>query len=96
MTEKIDEAFYERADAHINLSNQQLKDAALGKVSASMMYGLARFNAWVSANGFANASDMTAGRQETLEYFVAQYKMMLEDNLDDYIANFGKYMGVAQ
>jgi len=96
MTEKIDEAFYERADAHIHLSNQQLKHMERGRVSASMMYGLARFNAWVTATDCKNTSDLAAARQSTIDYFVAQYKMMLEENLDDYIHNFNKYMGVAE
>ena len=44
-----DDKFFERADAHIHLSNDQLKDIEHGRVSASMMFALARFNAWVNA-----------------------------------------------
>jgi hypothetical protein len=29
-----------------------------------------------------------------LEYFVSEYKKMLDENLDDYIDNFNEYMGV--
>ena len=43
----LDDKCYERADAHITLSNDQLSDIGRGKVSASMMYAVARFNAWV-------------------------------------------------
>jgi hypothetical protein len=39
---------------------------------------------------------MKAKREETLEYFVEQYKSMLEENLDDYINNYAKYMQVKQ
>ena len=46
--QNLDPKFYDRADAHINLSNDQLKDINPGKVSASMMYATARFNAYVS------------------------------------------------
>ena len=35
---------------------------------------------------------MAASKQETLEYFVAEYRKMLEENLDDYIENFESYM----
>lgn len=35
---------------------------------------------------------MKAKREETLKYFVDQYKAMLEENLDDYIEHFNKYM----
>ncbi len=93
MAENVDDSFYARADAHINLSNEQLRDIGIGKVSASMMYSVARFNAWVSACGFESANDMSAARNETIDYFVKQYSEMLKDNLDDYVANFEKYMG---
>lgn len=87
-----DPKFFDRADAHIRLSNEQLGDGAPGKVSASMMYATARFNAWVSACGFAASSDMAKAKSETLEYFVAEYRKMLEENLDDYIKDFDGYM----
>lgn len=91
----VDENFYERADAHIHLSNDQLANQAdRGKVSASMMYATARFNAWVTACGYASGTDMGAARNETLDYFVEQYRRMLKENLDDYIVNFSSYMKI--
>lgn len=88
----VDDKFYARADAHIHLSNDQCGEISRGKVSASMMYATARFNSWVSACGFDSEQDMSAARAETVEYFVEQYRKMLEENLDDYTENFGKYM----
>jgi len=88
-----DDDFYTRADAHIHLSNDQLSEAATrGKVSASMMYATARFNAWITACGHANAEEMTDARAETLDYFVAEYRKMLAEHLDDYTRNFDRYM----
>ncbi|WP_213605432.1 DUF3144 domain-containing protein [Pseudoxanthomonas japonensis] len=92
MTAEVDDNFYNRADAVIHLANEQLGDMSRGKVSASCMYATARFNAWVSACGHGSAEDMAAAKDETLEYFVKQYRGMLEENLDDYIDNFSKYM----
>ncbi|MPN53135.1 hypothetical protein SDC9_200799 [bioreactor metagenome] len=37
---------------------------------------------------------MASARQETIEYFIEQYRSMLENNLDDYISNFESYMQV--
>ena len=91
MTE-LDENFFKRADEHIKLSNDQLSRASMGKVSASMLYGAARFNAWVNANGFNDGKEMEAAMKETIEYFVEEYKNMLKENLDDYIKNFATYM----
>lgn len=87
----LDPNFYNRADAHIDLSNSQLADINPGKVSASMMYATARFNAYVSWIGFQNPADMAEAREETIRYFVEQYQIMLEENLDDYIQNFNSY-----
>ncbi|MET0210269.1 MAG: DUF3144 domain-containing protein [Variovorax sp.] len=93
MPNKTDDGFYERADAHINLSNDQLAAADdRGKVSASMLYGTTRFNVWVTACGVDSAEQLAASRQKTLDYFCDQYRLMLEENLDDYIANFSRYM----
>jgi hypothetical protein len=89
---EIDDKFYERADKHIDLSNTQLSTASIGKVSASMMYGLARFNSWVSACAFDNAKEMQESKEATIKYFVSEYKDMLTEHLEDYIKNFDKYM----
>jgi hypothetical protein len=96
MPRDADDAFYERADAHIHLSNDQMGEITRGKVSASMLYGTSRFNAWVSACGFDNGADMAEKKEETIKYFVEEYAKMLEENLDDYIANFAQYMKSAQ
>ena len=95
MADAIDPTFYDRADAHIELSNEQLKTLDnLGQVSASMMFGTTRFNAWASARSFKNGAEMADAREALLKYFCEQYRMMLEDNLDDHINNFGQYMAL--
>jgi len=88
---KLDDLFFNRADEHIHLSNEQLSHASMGKVSASMMYSLARFNAWVTASGCKNKMEMEKAKQETIEYFTAEYQKMLSENLDDYVKNFDHY-----
>lgn len=91
----VDDRFFDRADAHIRLSNEQLQETGSGKVSASMMYATARFNAWLTACGFEDAESMRALRAENIDYFVAEYRKMLEENFDDYINNLDRYMGRA-
>lgn len=91
--QETDEEFYDRADAHIHLSNSQVTDEITrGKVSSSFMYGAARYNAWVSACGWENAKEMNEAKEETIEYFSTEFRKMLEENLDDYIENFDTYM----
>ncbi|MEZ8127623.1 DUF3144 domain-containing protein [Enterovibrio norvegicus] len=89
----VDNEFYDRADAHIRLSNEHIsEEISKGKASASMMYATSRFNAWVSASGWQTSEEMNAEKEETIAYFVEQYKAMLEENLSDYIENFDSYM----
>lgn len=92
MPQEPDDEFYNRADGHIQLANEQLKGMSAGKVSASFMFAASRFNAWCSATGFNSQAEMRADRAKTIAYFVAEYEKCLVENLDDYIENFDSYM----
>lgn len=92
MADMFDDAFYERADAHINLSNDQLAGAAREMVNASMLFASARFCAWLSAGGYASGEAMAEKKQEIADYFVDGFRQMLEGNLDAYARNFDAYM----
>ncbi len=88
-----DDGFFERADAHIRLCNEQIGEkASLEAVNASNMYAVARFSAWVSACGWNSGEGMADAKQAILNALVADYRKMLEENLDDYIRNFESYM----
>jgi threonyl-tRNA synthetase len=92
MTEDTDEKFFKRADAHIFLANEQLADAARGKVSASLMFAASRFNAWSSAVDLQTAEELKNKREEVIEYFMSQYRSMLEENIGNYIEHFDAFM----
>ena len=92
MQDGIDDNFYNRADAVIHLANAQLADIGRGKVSASCMYATARFNSWITATGVNSGAELEAIKDETIDYFVREYRLMLVENLDDYIAKFDEYM----
>ena len=91
--QEVDDEFYNRADAHIHLANDQIDNIGRGKVSASFMYGASRFNAYVRATGYESREEMIADKEAAIEYFVDQYRKVFEENYDDYIENFNKYMG---
>jgi hypothetical protein len=57
------------------------------------MFGLSRFNAWVVASSSDSREDMAKEREQAIEYFLGEYRKMLEQNLDDYVENFDDYMG---
>ncbi len=93
----LDEKFFERADAHIALANGHINQQVHpGQVGNSFMYAAARFAAWLSAAGFQSGEEMIAKKPELLEYFIGQYASMLEENLEDYAANYDYYMGLSK
>lgn len=73
-----DKAFFDRADAFLGVANGQLGETPAGRVSASMMFATARFNAFV-----AQAQGLAPGEvdEETVRYFVSEYETMLRENL---------------
>lgn len=86
---KIDNGFLKRADAQIALANEQMsQEITQGEVSASFMYGAARFNAWVAACNFESKEDMLAERGKIIEYFVKEYQLALEEHIDHHIQHF--------
>ncbi|MDF2398932.1 DUF3144 domain-containing protein [Pseudomonas protegens] len=92
MANEPDQDFFNRADAIIELTNSHIADSSRGKASASLMYANARFSAWVSACGCRNVEELVAARQQAVDYFVEEFRLMLEENLTDYVENFGRYM----
>jgi hypothetical protein len=88
MKPEVDKEFFERADAYITIANEQAANVGRGKVSASLMFATARFNAWVSASG----TELASVKEEALEYFLNEYRQMLEENLNEYIEHFDDYM----
>lgn len=87
-----DQAFWQRVDAIINLSNDQCDPVDPEAVGASTMFASARFNAFIVARTTGSAENMALEKARAIEYFTEQYRKMIEDNLDDFARNFGDYM----
>lgn len=87
-----DEAFFKRADAHIELSNAQLSGAAGPDVAASMTWGAARFNTWLCANMLGSKDEMARRRDEAIAQLTDHYAQQLRAHFDNYIEEFDTYM----
>jgi len=90
-TDKDDE-FYEMADSHIALANKHGKDAIQGKVSATFLYAAARFNTFLVASNSTSKQEFELGKDNSIEYFMVEYKKMLEEHFTDYITNYDTYI----
>jgi len=94
---QVDDKFYERADAHIALANGHINaNIHPGVASNSLMYAASRFNAWVAAAVFANGEDLAKEKEEILKFYTEQYRLMLEENLENYAKNYDLYMGISK
>ncbi len=89
-----DKEFYEMADAYIALANKQSNSKVHpGKVSATFLYAAARFNTFIVASGFESADDFASKKEEAMDYFMEEYKKMLDEHFADYQNNFSTYIG---
>jgi len=87
-----DKQFFEMADKFIELANQQSDSVANGKVALSMLFAVARFNAFVYAGMSKELEQFKDERQVALDYFTSQFRTALEENLNDYEKNFDSYV----
>lgn len=87
-----DDEFWDLADTFIESANnlcEMSHDA--GKVSAALLYAASRFSAFVVASSAEDPADMDIKRDEASDYFVEQFRLMMEENLKDYQENFDDY-----
>ena len=94
-TEK-DKEFYEIADAFIAVANSNSGKADQGKVSATFLYGAARFNTFLVAAASGSADELASRKEEAIKYFMAEYEKMLEEHFSDYTENYDTYIGKSQ
>jgi len=88
-----DDQFFEMADSFIAQANKHSKEAIQGKVSATFLYAAARFNTFLVATNSTSKKEFEAGKDNSIEYFMVEYKKMLEEHFADYIINYDNYIG---
>jgi len=89
-----DKEFYEMADSYIALANEQSNgEVHPGKVSATFLYAAARFNTFLVASAAESADEFASKKEEAINYFMAEYKKMLDEHFADYENNFDMYIG---
>lgn len=88
--DKPDDEFWDRADEIIDLANKQCNKASNGKVSSSLLYATARFNAFIVASSAKDSEGLKDDKEQAVKYFTEQYEKMLVENIDEHIKNFEK------
>ena len=91
MSDEVDDKeFFDRADAIIALANSQCDDFPIGKVSSSLLFAAARFNAFIVASSAKDLDELKKDKEEAIKYFKEQYEKVFIENMDEYIKNYGK------
>lgn len=85
-----DKEFFDRADEIINLANKQCDNNPIGKVSSSLLFAAARFNAFIVASSAKDLEELKNDKAEAIKYFKEQYEKVFIENIDEYIKNYGK------
>ena len=85
-----DKEFFNRADEIINLANTQCDNFAIGKVSSSLLFATARFNAFIVASSAKDLEELKKDKIEAIKYFKEQYEKVFIENIDEYIKNYEK------
>ena len=88
-----DDKFWEMTDKFINLANEQCDTNKNGKVSKSLLFSAARFNAFMYASTTEDVAELLKEKDLAIEYFTKQYKDALTENLNDYEKNYKDYVG---
>ena len=77
--EPVPKEFFDLVDRFIGLSNELTTNHNTSRVSAVIMYAAARYNAHCM---LAQDKDIRQIREVAVDYFVEQYRSMLEENVD--------------
>ncbi len=88
---ETDVEFRKRADAYIQVANEQTERASVEQTGFSLLFAAARFNSFLVYTMAGSAEEMAAQRQRAIEYFSEQYIRMLKENFDDHVENFDTY-----
>lgn len=81
-----DKEFYELADEHIALANTRMNKVKPAKVSATMLFATARFNAFLISVSAENKAQMLLDKEPAIAYFMQEYEKYLRENIDEHLA----------
>ncbi|WP_395749416.1 DUF3144 domain-containing protein [Prosthecobacter sp.] len=79
----VTKEFYALVDRFIGLANELTGDHATSRISSVILYAAARYNAHCMA---ALDHDAANNRTAATDYFVGQYRSMLDENMDNLLS----------
>ena len=83
-----DKEFYDLADAHIRVANEQMGQIKPSKASAAMLFAASRFNAFVIMAASDSKGEMLAQKEAAIAYFLSEYEQNLRENIDEHLSRY--------
>ena len=77
--EPVPKEFYDLVDRFIGLANELTRDHATSRISSVILFAAARYNAHCM---LTLDSEAAQNRTAATDYFVEQYRAMLDNNVD--------------
>lgn len=74
----------EAVEKLLDLANELAEMSDPDVINAALLHAASRYNAFVVA---LNTDDLKDEKRSAVSYLVGEYKAMLEEQLDDFIAN---------
>jgi hypothetical protein len=90
-----DQEFWDAADRFIAVANEHCEHVTADKVSSAFQYAAARFNCFTAATARDSREQLEGEREEIIRDLLGQYEWILRENLEDCVANFEAYTGIA-
>ena len=88
--QEADLKFIKMADFFIDQANQQCEGADHQLVNASMLYATARFSAFITASMSEDKESYEAGIDQAIEFYMDEFKKMLQEHMQQYKVVFDK------
>ena len=89
--EELDEIYRRMIDLFIDQANEFAETNSKENVGLALLYAASRFNAHVVSQHANTLEDYDKDLSRAREFFHAQYREMLDENLEDYKQVFTRY-----
>jgi len=94
--EELDAQYRKMIDSFIDQANNLAENNSPENVGMALLFAASRFNAYVVSQHAENLENFENDLDKARSFFSAQYREMLDENLDDYKKVYDKYFQFTQ
>lgn len=84
---------FDLVDALVERVNQATDDSLTpGDAHQALMFAAARYGAFIVADSSETKADFQQDKLDSRNFYMDQFRQLLNENLDDYLHNFNDYL----